>query len=52
MKQAELNRQVAQQLGETVAEIARRGFILVDQQQQDSESDQVKQAKATDAKAA
>ncbi len=51
MKQAELNRQVAQQLGETVAEIARRGFSLVDQQQ-DSDSEQVKPAKASDAKAA
>jgi len=30
MNQTELNRQVAKQLGETVAEIARRGFSLED----------------------
>lgn len=29
MTQAELNRQVAQQLGESICEIARRGFSLV-----------------------
>lgn len=45
MKQAELNRQVAQQLGETVTEITRRGFSLVDQQQRDAQGDQVKSAK-------
>jgi hypothetical protein len=28
MKQAELNREVAQQLGESICEIARRGFSL------------------------
>ena len=28
MKQAELNRQVAQQLGETISEIERRGFSV------------------------
>ena len=52
MKQAELNRQVARQLGETVVEIARRGFSLVDQKQQDSDSEQVKPAKASNANAA
>ena len=31
MKQAELNRQVAQQLGESIYEIARRGFSLVEE---------------------
>jgi len=30
MNQTELNRQVAQQLGESICEIARRGFSLVD----------------------
>jgi hypothetical protein len=30
MKQAELNRQVAEQLGESISEIARRGFSLVE----------------------
>ena len=30
MQQAELNRQVAQQLGESICEIARRGFSLVE----------------------
>ncbi len=28
MKQAELNREVARQLGESICEIARRGFTL------------------------
>ena len=31
MKQAELNRQVAQQLGESTCEIACRGFSLVEE---------------------
>ena len=31
MKQAELNRQVAQQLGESICEIARRGFSLIEE---------------------
>ncbi len=31
MQQAELNRQVAQQLGESICEIARRGFSLVEE---------------------
>jgi len=31
MKQAELNRQVAKQLGESICEIARRGFSLVEE---------------------
>ena len=30
MNQTELNRQVAQQLGESISEIARRGFSLVE----------------------
>lgn len=30
MNQTELNRQVAQQLGESIFEIARRGFSLVE----------------------
>ena len=30
MSQTELNRQVAQQLGESISEIARRGFSLVE----------------------
>ena len=30
MNQTELNRQVAQQLGESICEIARRGFSLVE----------------------
>lgn len=32
MKQAELNRQVAKQLGEIVSEIARRGFTLLNEE--------------------
>ncbi len=31
MQQAELNRQVAKQLGESICEIARRGFSLVEE---------------------
>ena len=31
MKQAELNRQVAKQLGASICEIARRGFSLVEE---------------------
>ena len=30
MNQTELNRQVAQQLGQSISEIARRGFSLVE----------------------
>lgn len=30
MNQTELNRQVAEQLGESISEIARRGFSLVE----------------------
>ncbi len=31
MNQTELNRQVAQQLGESICEIARRGFSLIEE---------------------
>ena len=40
MNQAELNRQVAKQLGETVSEIARRGFTLLTEVRNDTEQGQ------------
>ena len=46
MKQAELNRQVAKQLGESLSEIARRGFSLVEEVPDDAASPQVHQDKA------
>jgi hypothetical protein len=46
MKQAELNRQVAKQLGEAICEIARRGFSLVEDVPDESTRPQLHQDKA------
>ena len=46
MKQAELNRQVAKQLGESICEIARRGFSFVEEVPDDAAKPQVHQDKA------
>ena len=46
MKQAELNRQVAKQLGESICEIARRGFSLVEEVPDESSKPQVHQDKS------
>ena len=43
MKQAELNRQVAKQLGESICEIARRGFSLVEEVPDEPATPQVHQ---------
>ncbi len=44
MQQAELNRQVAKQLGESICEIARRGFSLVEEVPDEPATPQVQQA--------
>ena len=46
MNQTELNRQVAEQLGESISEIARRGFSLVEEVPDDTASPQVHQDEA------
>ena len=46
MNQTELNRQVAQQLGESISEIARRGFSLVEEVPDDAAKPQVHQDKS------
>ena len=46
MNQTELNRQVAKQLGESICEIARRGFSLVEEVRDDAASPQVHQDEA------
>ncbi len=43
MNQTELNRQVAQQLGESICEIARRGFSLVEEVSDEPAQPQVHQ---------
>ena len=43
MQQAELNRQVAKQLGESICEIARRGFSLVEEVPDEPATPQVHQ---------
>ena len=46
MNQTELNRQVAEQLGESICEIARRGFSLVEEVPDEPATPQVHQGKA------
>ena len=46
MKQAELNRKVAQQLGESISEIACRGFSIVEDVPDEPASPQVHEDEA------
>ena len=46
MKQAELNREVARQLGESICEIARRGFSLLEEVPDEPAKQQVHDDKA------